>query len=228
MNISTSKNAALVFSNGEIIRGFGIGKPNNTTIGEICFNTAITGYQEILTDPSYSGQIINFTFPHIGNVGVNDDDIESQIPKVKGLIIRETITNSGNYRAKGHLNDWLIKYGITGICSVDTRQITKNIRDGGGKNVAIIFDENLQDIDFDKIIADLKQNEDLKGVELASSASLNKKYEWSSEGKWDQEENKYNQISDKKLKVVAIDYGAKLNILRCLTEAGIEVVVVPA
>ncbi|MFT6077546.1 MAG: carbamoyl-phosphate synthase small subunit, partial [Rickettsiales bacterium] len=105
MNISTSKNAALVFSNGEIIRGFGIGKPNNTTIGEICFNTAITGYQEILTDPSYSGQIINFTFPHIGNVGVNDDDIESQIPKVKGLIIRETITNSGNYRAKGHLND---------------------------------------------------------------------------------------------------------------------------
>jgi carbamoyl-phosphate synthase small subunit len=228
MNISTSKNAALVFSNGEIIRGFGIGKPNNTTIGEICFNTAITGYQEILTDPSYSGQIINFTFPHIGNVGVNDDDIESQIPKVKGLIIRETITNSGNYRAKGHLNDWLIKYGITGICSVDTRQITKNIRDGGGKNVAIIFDENLQDIDFDKIIADLKQNEDLKGVELASSASLNKKYEWSSEGKWDQVENKYNQISDKKLKVVAIDYGAKLNILRCLTEAGIEVVVVPA
>ncbi|MFT6106823.1 MAG: carbamoyl-phosphate synthase small subunit [Rickettsiales bacterium] len=228
MNISTSKNAALVFPNGEVIYGLGIGKPNNTTIGEICFNTAITGYQEILTDPSYSGQIINFTFPHIGNVGINESDIESIVPKVKGLIIREKITNPGNYRATGHLNDWLIKHGITGICGIDTRRITKNIREDGGKNVAIIFDENIEKVNFDKIVTDLQKNKDLKGVELASAASLNTKYDWNNEGIWNHDKNSYNQISDKKLKVVAIDYGAKLNILRCLTQSGIEVVVLPA
>ncbi|MFT7087212.1 MAG: carbamoyl-phosphate synthase small subunit [Rickettsiales bacterium] len=228
MTFKKQKNAALIFASGEVIHGFGVGKPNNTTIGEICFNTAITGYQEILTDPSYSGQIINFTFPHIGNVGVNESDIESISPKVKGLIIRESITNPGNYRATGNLNDWLIKHEITGICGIDTRQITKNIKKDGGKNVAIIFSDNIENIDISKIVKDLKQNEDLKGVELASAASLNQNYDWNSEGAWNQVENNYNQITDKKLKVIAIDYGAKLNILRCLTQAGIEVSVVPA
>ncbi|MES2677629.1 MAG: glutamine-hydrolyzing carbamoyl-phosphate synthase small subunit [Pseudomonadota bacterium] len=222
-----SKNAALIFPTGEVIYGFGIGKPGKT-IGEICFNTAITGYQEILTDPSYSGQIINFTFPHIGNVGVNESDIESVHPKAKGLIIREDITKPANYRAQNNLNDWLIKNEITGICGVDTRKITKNIKEHGAKNVAIIYNNNIEDINVNDVIKELQKSGDLDGVELASSASLNQQYNWSSEGKWDQTENNYHQVKDKNFKVVAIDYGAKLNILRCLTEAGCEVIVMPA
>ncbi len=227
MNFHTKSNAALIFPNGEIIYGFGIGIKGKTT-GEICFNTAITGYQEILTDPSYSGQIINFTFPHIGNVGVNDADIESVHPKAKGLIIRENITKPANYRSQNHLNDWLIKNKITGICGVDTRKITQNIKEYGAKNVAIIFDDNIENINFDEVTKELQKSGDLDGVELASSASLNRQYNWSDEGRWNQLANSYNQIKNQKLKIVAIDYGAKLNILRCLTEAGCEVVIVPA
>ena len=225
--ILASKNAALIFPTGEVIYGFGIGKKSKTS-GEICFNTAITGYQEILTDPSYSGQIINFTFPHIGNVGVNDSDIESSNPKAKGLIIREDITSPANYRSQNNLNDWLIKNEITGICGVDTRKITKIIKEQGAKNVAIIYNDNIEDINFSDVIKELQKSGDLDGVELASSASLNRQYNWSDEGRWDQVENNYHQVKDKKFKVVAIDYGAKLNILRCLTEAGCEVIVVPA
>ncbi len=225
--ILASKNAALIFPTGEVIYGFGIGKKSKTS-GEICFNTAITGYQEILTDPSYSGQIINFTFPHIGNVGVNDSDIESANPKAKGLIIREDITSPANYRSQNNLNDWLIKNEITGICGVDTRKITKIIKEQGAKNVAIIYNDNIEDINFSDVIKELQKSGDLDGVELASSASLNRQYNWSDEGRWDQVENNYHQVKDKKFKVVAIDYGAKLNILRCLTEAGCEVIVVPA
>lgn len=227
MNFHTKSNAALIFPNGEIIYGFGIGIKGKTT-GEICFNTAITGYQEILTDPSYSGQIINFTFPHIGNVGVNDADIESVHPKAKGLIIRENITKPANYRSQNHLNDWLIKNKITGICGVDTRKITQNIKEYGAKNVAIIFDDNIENINFDEVTKELQKSGDLDGVELASSASLNRQYNWTDEGRWNQLANSYNQIKNQKLKIVAIDYGAKLNILRCLTEAGCEVVIVPA
>lgn len=227
MNFHTKSNAALIFPNGEIIYGFGIGIKGKT-IGEICFNTAITGYQEILTDPSYSGQIINFTFPHIGNVGVNDADIESVHPKAKGLIIRENITKPANYRSQNHLNDWLIKNKITGICGVDTRKITQNIKEYGAKNVAIIFDDNIENINFDEVTKELQKSGDLDGVELASSASLNRQYNWTDEGRWNQLANSYNQIKNQKLKIVAIDYGAKLNILRCLTEAGCEVVIVPA
>jgi len=227
ISIFAPKNAALIFPNGEVMLGSGIGTQGKT-IGEICFNTAITGYQEILTDPSYSGQIINFTFPHIGNVGVNDSDIESTHPKVKGLIIRENITSPANYRSQSNLNDWLIKNKITGICSVDTRKITKNIKEHGAKNVAIVYSDNIEAINVDDIIKELQKSDGLDGVELASSASLNQQYRWSDEGGWNQTKNLYNQIENKKFKVVAVDYGAKLNILRCLTESGCEVIVVPA
>ena len=121
------KNAVLIFPDGSIHSGYGIGN-EGVAIGEICFNTSITGYQEILTDPSYAGQIINFTFPHIGNVGVNENDIESRSVQAKGLIIKEVITNPSNYRSQNHLNKWLQKNNLIGICGVDTRQITKNIR----------------------------------------------------------------------------------------------------
>ncbi|MFT6333148.1 MAG: carbamoyl-phosphate synthase small subunit [Lentimonas sp.] len=227
MNISNSKNAALIFPTGQVIYGFGVGKKGQT-IGEICFNTAMTGYQEILTDPSYSGQIINFTFPHIGNVGVNESDIESKFVKAKGLIIREKITKPANYRSQNYFNDWLIKNDVTGICGIDTRVITQDIKTNGGRNVAIVFDDNIANIDISKIAAELQKQPDLKGVELASTASLNEEYSWGTEAAWKQTANSYNQVSDKNLKVVAVDFGAKLNILRCLTEAGIAVEIVPA
>lgn len=222
-----TKNAALIFPDGTYFRGYGIGK-KAITKGEICFNTAITGYQEILTDPSYSGQIINFTFPHIGNIGVNAKDIESETPKVAGLIIREPITNPSSYRAESHLNEWLIKNELTGICGLDTRKITKLIRSSGAKTVAIVYQDEISEDFINKTIEEIKATPSLAGVELAEGASLNKSYVWEKEAKWQQPENSYNQSEEKKFKVVAVDYGAKLNILRCLTEAGCDVQVVGA
>jgi carbamoyl-phosphate synthase small subunit len=223
----SSKNAVLIFPDGSCFYGYGIGK-KSLTKGEICFNTAITGYQEILTDPSYSGQIINFTFPHIGNVGTNNSDIESKTPKACGLIIREPITNPSNYRSESHLNDWLLKNSITGICGIDTRQITKLVKAKGAKVVAILYQDAIDENAIQKVVAELKNTRDLDGVELAAEASLNQEYAWEKEGKWQQTENSYHQVAQKKFKVVAVDYGAKLNILRCLTEAGCEVEVVGA
>lgn len=223
----SSKNAALIFPDGSCFLGYGVGK-KSITKGEICFNTSITGYQEILTDPSYSGQIITFTFPHIGNIGTNSSDIEAAIPRACGLIIREPITSPSNYRSESHLNDWLVKNKITGICGIDTRQITKLIKAKGAKVVAIVYQDAIDKNLIQKIAADLQNTRDLNGVELASEASLNQEYQWSKEGKWRQPENSYHQVANKKFKVVAIDYGAKLNILRCLTEVGCDVTVVPA
>jgi carbamoyl-phosphate synthase small subunit len=222
-----SKNAVLIFPDGSCFYGYGIGE-KSITKGEICFNTSITGYQEILTDPSYSGQIINFTFPHIGNIGVNKKDIEGQKVRAAGLIIREPITKPSNYRSDSHLNDWLLENKISGICGIDTRKITQLIRAKGAKTVAIAYVDKIDDALIAKIIAELKSSPDLNGVELAAVASENKKYDWSSEGNWVQKNNSYNDIKNRKFSVVAIDYGAKLNILRCLTEIGCDVHVVDA
>lgn len=219
------KNAVLIFPDGSIYEGYGVGN-EGTAIGEICFNTSITGYQEILTDPSYAGQIINFTFPHIGNVGVNENDIESRSVQAKGLIIKEVITNPSNYRSQNHLNKWLQKNNLIGICGVDTRRITKNIRLNGAKTVAIIHAKQISQNDIDKTLVKIKEIEDLKGIELASIASENRNYNWNKQAKWNQYENNYKTLSEKKFTVVAIDYGAKLNILRCLTEVGCEVKIV--
>ncbi len=219
------KNSALIFPSGEVFYGYGIGK-KSITKGEICFNTAITGYQEILTDPSYLGQIINFTFPHIGNVGTNNSDIESNSAKAHGLIIAEPITNPSNYRSQKHLNEWLIDNNLTGISGVDTRKITKLIKSAGAKTVAIIFSDKLDQEIISKTLFEIQNSADLKGVELASSASLNECYAWQKESKWQQNKNSFNQVEEKKFKVVAIDFGAKLNILRCLTEVGCDVSVV--
>ena len=167
------KNAVLIFSNKDYLIGCGIGKTGVTT-GEICFNTAITGYQEILTDPSYSGQIINFTFPHIGNVGTNNNDIEGNFARASGLIIRENITNPSNYRSQEHFNQWLVSQNLIGICGVDTRLITKIIRQNGAKTVAIIHfshDEEINQESIAKIANQINNVTDLKGVELASGAS---------------------------------------------------------
>lgn len=221
------KNAALIFPDGSHFFGYGIGK-KGVTQGEICFNTAITGYQEILTDPSYCGQIINFTFPHIGNIGTNESDIEGEKVQARGLIIREAVTNPSNYRSQAHLNEWLIRHEVTGISGVDTRRITKMIRAQGAKNVAIIHAEKIDEKMIADAVAQIKSGADLNGVELAALASRNKKFNWADEGRWQQKNNSYNKIAKRKLRVVAIDFGAKLNILRCLTEMGCDVDIVGA
>lgn len=224
---NATKNAVLVFPDGSILAGFGIGKKGEA-VSEVCFNTAVTGYQEVLTDPSYSGQIINFTFPHIGNIGVNDEDIEAGKTFAKGLIVRENITEPSNYRAKGHLNNWLVDNDITGICGIDTRMVTQIIRKKGAKTVAIIFDDKIDDQMIEKAVDKINASGDLSGVELASEASTSKEYNWGKQGKWNQYENSYNENKVKKLKVVVVDFGVKFNILRCLADLECEVVVVGA
>src|SRR5437763_5806334 len=131
-------NAALVLADGTLFWGFGVGA-SGSAVGEVCFNTAITGYQEVLTDPSYAGQIITFTFPHIGNVGANREDIETTTPAARGLVLRADITDPANYRAVQHFDAWLKSYGLTGLAGIDTRRLTRRIRDHGAPNGAIAY-----------------------------------------------------------------------------------------
>ena len=209
--------AVLAFPSGQVFYGKGIGA-EGTTFGEICFNTAITGYQEILSDPSYAGQIITFTFPHIGNVGTNNEDYESAAPLAKGLIIKADITDPSNYRSAQHFNEWLKKRGITGISNLDTRQITKLVREKGAVNVAIGFGKNIKVAD---IIELAKKHPDLNGMELSAGASTKKPYNWK-DGLWKM------KPANPKYKVAALDYGIKQNILRNLVNQGFEVDIFPA
>ena len=137
--------AVLVLADGTVFRGSGVGA-TGSAVGEVCFNTAMTGYQEILTDPSYAGQIITFTFPHIGNVGANDEDMEARVPAARGLLLRADITAPSNFRAAGGLNDWLARVGMIGMCGIDTRRLTRLIRDGGPQAGALCHST---DGDFD-------------------------------------------------------------------------------
>ncbi|MFC1659072.1 glutamine-hydrolyzing carbamoyl-phosphate synthase small subunit [Pseudomonadota bacterium] len=221
------QDAVLIFPDEKHFYGYGIGKKGYTQ-GEICFNTSMTGYQEILTDPSYMGQIITFTFPHIGNIGTNSFDIESNKPIASGLIVRAEITNPSSFRNEKHLNEYLKNWEMTGISGVDTREITVYIREKGAKTVGIVYSNNIKSINIKKYAKKLRNAGDLGGKELGALASQNRKYNWANEGIWNSKNNSYNSIKDKKYKVVAIDYGAKLNILRCLTEVGCNVTVLPA
>ena len=209
-------NAVLAFPSGEVFFGRGIGH-EGTTYGEVCFNTAITGYQEILTDPSYAGQIITFTFPHIGNVGTNNEDVESATPLAKGLIIKADITNPSNYRSAQHFNEWLKAKKITGISGIDTRQITQLIRAKGAQNVAIGYGK----FAVEEIVKLAKSNPDLSGAELSADASTKKPYNWK-DGLWKV------KPANAKYKVAALDYGIKQNILRNLVNQGFEVDIYPA
>ncbi|MCE3232669.1 MAG: Carbamoyl-phosphate synthase small chain [Rickettsiaceae bacterium] len=225
--ITVPKNAtaALVLADGKVFFGKGIGK-HGTTFGEICFNTGLTGYQEVLTDLSYAGQIITFTFPHIGNVGTNTEDIESVAPVARGLVIREDITSPSNFRSDKHLNEWLAKNKITGIAGIDTRALTRHIRLNGAQNVAICNFDNPGELDLPALQKQVQQYPSLNGMELAEGVSCNKTYE-SSETAWKLGEG-HGKQSEPKYKVVAIDYGAKLNIMRHLADFGCDVTIVPA
>lgn len=214
----------IVLSDGTIIWGKGFGAQNNVG-GEICFNTSITGYQEILTDPSYAGQIINFTFPHIGNVGTNDEDLETTTPPAKGLIVREDVTSPSNWRALKHFDEWLKSYNLVGICGIDTRALTALIRDKGAPIGVIAHDPN-GNFDIAALTEKTQNHPSLKGLDLAKEVSCTQTYKWD-ESVWDLKSG-YGKNDKPTCKVVAIDFGAKRNILRCLVNAGCEVTVVPA
>ncbi len=224
INRPSNATAVIVLSDGSVFWGRGIGA-EDSSIGEICFNTSITGYQEILTDPSYAGQIITFTFPHIGNVGTNEEDIETTNPAARGLIIREDITNPSNWRSGKHLDDWLKNYNLVGICGIDTRALTRRIRDKGAPNGVIAHNQKGE---FD-LEAMLKQAQDwhgLEGADLAKDVSCTQSYNWD-ESLWSLKDG-YGKQENPSYKVVAMDFGAKRNILRCLASVGCDVTVVPA
>jgi carbamoyl-phosphate synthase small subunit len=217
-------NAALVLADGTVFWGHGIGA-TGTAVGEVCFNTAITGYQEILTDPSYAGQIINFTFPHIGNVGTNPEDVETTTPVARGLILRAPITAPANYRAIQSLDSWLKSHGLIGISGVDTRRLTRRIRDLGPPIGAIAHDPKGR-LDITDLRAHAFDWPGLEGMDLAKEVTCRQSYEWT-ETEWDRERG-YGVQSHPRYHVVAIDYGAKRNILRMLAAHGCRITVVPA
>ena len=217
-------NAALVLSDGTVFWGQGLGA-HGKAVGEVCFNTAITGYQEILTDPSYAGQIITFTFPHIGNVGANREDVETTTPAARGLVLRSSITAPANYRASQSLDTWLKSNGLIGVSRVDTRRLTRRIRDLGPPNGAIAYHPEGR-IDIEALQARALDWPGLEGMDLAKEVTCRQTYEWD-ETVWDREHG-YGRQRLPRHHVVAIDYGAKRNILRMLAAHGCRVTVVPA
>lgn len=216
--------AALILSGGEVFYGFGVGSHGQTS-GEICFNTGMTGYQEVLTDPSYAGQIITFTFPHIGNTGTTPQDRESEKPACRGLIIREPITSPSNFRNEFSLPQWLEEKHMTGISGIDTRALTRHIRLNGAQNVIIAYPEK-GEIDIDAALTELKDMPSLEGMELAKTVTTHESYEWKTT-RWTLEDG-YQELTDPEFHVVAIDYGEKLNILRSLASYGCKVTVIPS
>ncbi len=215
----------LVLEDGSFFHGYGFGYKGIAT-GEVCFNTSITGYQEIITDPSYAGQIINFTFPHIGNVGTNNEDNESDKIWAKGVIFNTDITSPSNYRSIKNLDLWLKKNKIVGIAGIDTRKLTNYIRDNGAPKGSLEFSNNTKH-DIKKIKKITEDWSGLLGLDLASEVSCDKPYKWNSLKTWNKK-NGYLKNKKKKYKIVAIDYGIKKNILRCFSDLDCEVIIVPA
>ena len=211
--------AVLVLSDGSIFWGHGFGA-KGSSVGEVCFNTSMTGYQEILTDPSYAGQIINFTFPHIGNVGTNIEDNEAQVSAARGLIIRTRITKPANWRSDDAFENWLLKNNLIGISGFDTRALTLRIRDLGAPNGVIMHAPDGV-FDLETLTAQAKDWPGLEGMDLARQVTCSKSYAWD-KGLW------HKKAEASRFHVVAVDYGAKQNILRCLYDIGCRVTVVPA
>ena len=213
----------LVLENKKVFKGIGIGYEGEAT-GEVCFNTSLTGYQEIISDPSYAGQIINFTFPHIGNVGTNKEDIESDKIWTKGVIFNSEITDPSNYRAFLHLDAWLKKNKIVGLTGLDTRSLTNFIRDKGAPKGTIAFSKN-QKFNISKLTNTTLKWSGLKNLDLAKEVSTAKNYIWKGFKTWKKKDgfvkNKKNQFH-----VVAIDYGVKKNILRYFSDFNCKVTVV--
>ena len=217
-------NAALALATGTLFWGRGFGACG-TAVGEVCFNTAMTGYQEILTDPSYAAQLITFTLPHIGNVGTNLEDVETTTPAARGLIVRNAVTGPANWRASQPLDAWLKSHGLVGISGVDTRRLTRIIRDEGPPNGVIAYDPSGH-IDIAALRARALAWPGLEGMDLAREVTCRQTYEWT-ETTWEREHG-YGRQSEPSHHVVAVDYGAKRNILRMLAAHRCRVTVVPA
>jgi len=222
--------ALLVLADGTVLEGTGFGASGHA-VGEVCFNTAMTGYEEILTDPSYAGQIITFTFPHIGNVGTNEHDIETvnlaATPGARGVVLHTAITAPSNYRATRHLDQWLKSRGIVGLAGIDTRALTALIREKGMPN-AVIAHEPSARFDLDVLKAEARQWPGLVGMDLVPTVTTAQRFTWH-ETPWHWEENGgYGELRQPEFHVVAIDYGIKRNILRQLAGNGCTVTVVPA
>ncbi len=216
--------ACLVLADGTIFYGHGFGA-TGVTVAELCFNTAMTGYQEIMTDPSYAGQVVTFTFPHIGNVGVNTDDDEAQRAVAEGMVVTWDPTEPSNWRATSELTDWMRQQGRIGIGGVDTRRLTRAIRQLGAPHVALAHDPE-GNFDRDDLLARARGWKGLVGLDLARDVTCAQSYRWN-EMRWAWPDG-YAPQENPVHKVVAIDYGAKKNILRCLASAGCDVTVLPA
>ncbi|KQZ54597.1 carbamoyl phosphate synthase small subunit [Rhizobium sp. Root149] len=227
---SRKPTAVLVLADGTVIEGVGIGATGKVT-AEVCFNTALTGYQEILTDPSYLGQIVTFTFPHIGNIGTNDEDVEDLTPAARrgavGTIFKADITEPSNYRAAKHLNDWLASRGIIGLSGIDTRALTAWIREHGAPNAVIAHDPNGV-FDIEALKAEARAWSGLVDLDLAKEATSGQSSQWT-EKPWVWNEGYDNlKADDAKYHIVCVDYGVKRNILRLFTGLDCKVTVVPA
>ena len=220
----TSPTACLALADGTIFYGTGFGATGQT-VAELCFNTAMTGYQEIMTDPSYAGQIVTFTFPHIGNTGVTPEDDETADPVAAGMVVKWDPTNASNWRATEELKTWLERRGRIAIGGVDTRRLTRAIRQQGAPHVALAHDPEGK-FDIAALVAAARGFAGLEGMDLAREVTCAQSYRWD-EMRWAWPEG-YTRQEDPKYKVVAIDYGAKRNILRCLASAGCDVTVLPA
>ncbi len=221
---SQKNTGILVLENKKIFRGIGIGYQGEAT-GEVCFNTSLTGYQEIISDPSYAGQIINFTFPHIGNVGTNKEDFESDKIWTKGVIFNSEITSPSNYRSFQHLDAWLKKNKIVGITGLDTRSLTNFIRDKGAPKGTIAY-SNKSKFHINKLINSTIKWSGLKNLDLAGKVTTQKNYIWKGLKTW-RKEHGYRKNNQNSFHVVAIDYGIKKNILRYFSDFKCKVTVVP-
>lgn len=232
----TQKTAALLLGEHLTLKGYGFGAKTEK-IGELCFNTSISGYQEILTDPSYAGQMVCFTFPHIGNVGTNNDDCEARTSFINGCVVKAKPTTPANYRAIDHLHQWLERRGIPGIYGVDTRMITHYLRDNGASNCMLIHHHPHQELDIDYYRKKLKIFSGLEGLDLAKDVTCESAYDWypndsqlcgSHGGIWNMDDNTYDIIKNDCGKIAVIDFGVKNNILRSLAQRGSMLRIFPA
>lgn len=228
IQILSGATGVLVLADGTVLSGIGVGA-TGSALGEVVFNTSMTGYQEILTDPSYMSQILAFTFPHIGNVGVNLEDVEQigEAPEraARGVILRDVPTDPANWRASGGLDAWMKSRGVIGLAGVDTRALTQLIREKGAPHAVIAHDPDGQ-FDLEALTAQARDWKGLVGLDLAKDASTTQAFEWT-EGAWEWPTG-YAQPEAGDTSVVVVDYGVKRNILRALASTGVKITVVPA
>ena len=215
----------LVLADGSVAWGRGFGA-TGSAVGEVCFNTAMTGYQEVMTDPSYAAQIVTFTFPHIGNVGTNDEDLEAHVDGAVGCVVREDVTPSSNFRAAGEFGEWLARKGKIGLSGIDTRALTRRIRLSGAPN-AVIAHSHDGKFDIPALIKRAQDWPGLEGMDLARVVTRDEVENWEG-GIWSLGRGYARSPRDKRPHVVAVDYGAKDNIFRNLVKAGAKVTIVPA